>query len=887
MTSYEVHFPIVGIAKHIGRCIFHEFKIMWFWCKISYSQLGETNNCQVCPLCKTQHQTMDARRLFLHSFFMVHLFMLCSSVDTIARNQTIKEGQLLISEENHFALGFFSPGNSRYRYLGIWFHTISEQTVVWVANRDNPITGSSGVLSVNHNGNLVLYGDHDQIFPVWSANVSVVAADACEAQLLDTGNLVLVQGRNKKILWQSFDYPTNTLLQGMKIGVNLKTGMETFLTSWRSAHDPGIGNYSFRLNPSGSPEFYLYKGTNPYWRSIPWPWRTNAEVYKNSFVNNLEDIYYTYSADYSSVIIRVVVEESGLLKRLTWHESDSQWKEYWSAPKHKCDSLGQCGPNSLCDPYNFTNYECACLPGYEPKFPKDWHLRDGSGGCIRKRLESSSVCGHEEGFVKLSMVKIPVSSAAVWVDMSMSQMDCQKECKNNCSCTAYASIPIAGKGTGCLSWYGEIMDTIDHTYYGYDLYVRVDAVELAKQARKSYRSLKMEGTLPILVLCVASVWFVVTIFTCLWLRRKVKKRRNRRSVDQISGYKDTFTANELGDSNKHPDLAFLSLNTILVATNNLSSANKIGQGGFGSVYKGRLANGQDIAVKRLSKNSGQGKEEFKNEVMLIAQLQHRNLVKLLGCCIQGEERILIYEYLPNGSLDLFIFDETRKSCLSWNKRFSIILGIARGILYLHEDSRLRVIHRDLKSSNILLDAEMNPKISDFGLAKVLKDDQIQNKTSRVVGTYGYMSPEYAVFGRFSIKSDVFSFGVVLLEIVSGKKNNGFIHDLSLSLIGHVWELWREDRALEIIDSSLKDSYNPDEALRCIQVGLLCVQEAAFDRPTMLQVVLMLSSETTLPSPKQPAFIFRKSCSSSNSSLVGEDGSACSINDVTITAVTTR
>ncbi|KAJ9168975.1 hypothetical protein P3X46_020447 [Hevea brasiliensis] len=833
----------------------------------------------------------DAKRLFLNSLLMIHLFTssFCSRTsDIVTINQTIKEGQLLISKENHFALGFFSPGNSRYRYLGIWFHKIPEQTVVWVANRDNPINGSSGVLSVNHHGNLVLYGDHNQIFPVWSANVSVEVADACEAQLLDTGNLVLVHGRNKRIVWQSFNYPTNTLLQGMKIGVNKKTGLERFLTSWRSAHDPGTGDYSFRLNPSGSPEFYLYKGAKHYWRTNPWPWREYAEAFNYSFVNNLEEIYFAFSIDYSSVILIAIVDESGLLKRLTWHESDGQWKEYWSAPKHKCDSIGRCGPNSLCDPYNITSYECACLPGYEPKFPRDWHLRDGSGGCIRKRLKSSSVCGHEEGFVKLSMVKIPVASAAVWVDMSMSQMDCEKECKNNCSCSAYASIPIAGKETGCLAWYGELIDTIYHIDYGYDLHVRVDAIELAEEARKSHSSLKMEGMLPILVSSVASVWFAIAIFAYLWLRRRrVKNKRNRRSIDLLSGYKDTLIANEVEDSSKHPDLAFLSLSTILVATDNLSPAKKIGQGGFGSVYKGQLRNGQDIAVKRLSKNSGQGIEEFKNEVMLIAKLQHRNLVKLLGCCIQGEERILIYEYLPNGSLDLFLFDHTRKSCLSWSKRFNIIVGIARGILYLHEDSRLRVIHRDLKCSNILLDAEMNPKISDFGLAKTLKGDQIQYKTSRVVGTYGYMSPEYAVFGKFSTKSDVFSFGVILLETLSGKKSNGFIQDPSLSLIGHVWELWRQGKALEIIDSSLKDSYNSDEALRCIQVGLLCVQEDALDRPTMLKVVLMLNSEIALPSPKQPAFVFRKSRSNSNSSLMGDDGSACSINDVTITVGSTR
>ncbi|KAG5235591.1 G-type lectin S-receptor serine/threonine-protein kinase [Salix suchowensis] len=176
------------------------------------------------------------------------------------------------------------------------------------------------------------------------------------------------------------------------------------------------------------------------------------------------------------------------------------------------------------------------------------------------------------------------------------------------------------------------------------------------------------------------------------------------------------------------------MSTIAHATDTFSDTNKLGEGGFGPVYKGILIGGQQIAVKRLSKSSGQGLDEFKNEVMLIAKLQHRNLVKLLGCCVHEDERMLIYEYMPNKSLDFFIFDQTRRKLLDWRKRINIIGGIARGLLYLHQDSRLRIIHRDIKPSNILVDEELNPKISDFGLARMFGGDQTEAKTNRVVGT---------------------------------------------------------------------------------------------------------------------------------------------------------
>ncbi|ONI02217.1 hypothetical protein PRUPE_6G184500 [Prunus persica] len=289
-------------------------------------------------------------------------------------------------------------------------------------------------------------------------------------------------------------------------------------------------------------------------------------------------------------------------------------------------------------------------------------------------------------------------------------------------------------------------------------------------------------------------------------------------------------------------------------TGKLIQANKLGQGGFGSVYRGRLSNGKDIAVKRLSTNSGQGDFEFKNEVLLVAKLQHRNLVTLLGFCLEGNERLLIYEYVPNASLDHIIFDPTKRAQLDWVRRYKIIVGTARGLLYLHEDSRLKIIHRDLKASNILIDAEMNPKISDFGMARLFVPDQTQGNTSRIVGTFGYMAPEYAMRGHFSVKSDVYSFGVLVLEIVSGQKNSGFQHgENAEDLLSFAWRSWREGTSSNLIDPTLKTG-SRNEIMRCIHIGLLCVQENVADRPTMASVILMMNSYSfTLPVPSQPAF----------------------------------
>ncbi|XP_027083732.2 G-type lectin S-receptor-like serine/threonine-protein kinase At1g11330 [Coffea arabica] len=313
---------------------------------------------------------------------------------------------------------------------------------------------------------------------------------------------------------------------------------------------------------------------------------------------------------------------------------------------------------------------------------------------------------------------------------------------------------------------------------------------------------------------------------------------------------------EMGSVNDQ-ELPLFNLQAIETTTDQFAMQNKLGEAGFGPVYKGKLPQGQEIAVKRLSQRSGQGVKEFMNEVTLISKLQHRNLVRLLGCCIQGDEYILIYEYMPNRSLDSFMFDSTKRTLLDWTKRVSIIEGTAQGLLYLHRYSRLRIIHRDLKASNILLDSDMNPKISDFGMARIFGENETRSKTTKIAGTYGYMAPEYAMDGLFSEKSDVFSFGIIVVEIISGHRNMAFFEsDSSLNLLGHASNLWKEEKPLELLDSAVANSScSASEVVGCLQLGLLCVQDRAVDRPCMSDVISMLRNDTiVVPLPKEPAFL---------------------------------
>ncbi|XAR65586.1 Non-specific serine/threonine protein kinase [Bertholletia excelsa] len=340
-----------------------------------------------------------------------------------------------------------------------------------------------------------------------------------------------------------------------------------------------------------------------------------------------------------------------------------------------------------------------------------------------------------------------------------------------------------------------------------------------------------------IIVLVPTVLLIVLTFTCLHLMRKLKKK--------VEG-----EVASLGPSSLLFDLA-----KVRAVTNNFSNANKLGKGAFGPVYKGQLPNGQEIAIKRLASSSKQGEVQFENEIKSLAQLQHRNLVRLLGFCLDGKERLLIYEFVSNGSLDRFIFDPLKREFLNWDTRYKIIVGIAQGLLYLHEESKHQIIHRDLKAANILLDDDMNPRIADFGTARLLDIDQSQGQTKIIAGTFGYMPPEYLKYGQFSAKTDIFSFGVLILEIVTGLKNGDYRgSDHIDSLLIYAWNNWRQGKASSLIDPTISGG-STSEMMRCIHIGLLCAQENAAKRPTMASVVLMLNCvSTSLSSPSKPGFM---------------------------------
>ncbi|KAG6514667.1 hypothetical protein ZIOFF_025036 [Zingiber officinale] len=719
------------------------------------------------------------------------------------QSSSLVNGQTLRSTGELFQLGFFNPDNSSGKgYLGIWYCNLTPQegTVVWIANRNKSVNTSMASFNLTSDGNLILFEEHRI---VWSTGTRSTGLNYTRLHLLDSGNLVL-NDSNSINLWQSFDHPgdSQTYVPGMKLGFNFRTNTSRRQVSWRSPKDPSPGDYAHVVLALAIPDIVMLKGSAKTHRGGPWngygfvgdPMMVTSQVVSSvrlSFVSNKNEIY--FMANYTATPTRVL-SRSVLFANGTFQLwfLDRGGNGEWQ--------LLWSIPQDDCDIYNRCGRNSVCT-WYYYTFNCDCLNgfvkieKNGSseaGWCEREKPLN---CSSNNQFSKVSNVKVPDTENAT-ARGNMSLDECKTWCLNDCSCVAYAL--ISGDDGSCITWPGDLLDLRAFVVGGNDLYVRLAGEHLLDHP-------------------------------------------NHKDQHEIRGAESLL----------------FDLVAIRIATDNFSDGNKLGEGGFGPVYKGTLANGEHVAVKRLSRSSGQGLDELKNEVFLVAKLRHRNLVKLLGCCLESEEKLLVYSYLANTSLDKFLFDNSKRKQLDWTTRFKIIEGISRGLLYLHEDSPLKIIHRDLKASNILLDANMDPKISDFGLAKLFGADETQGNTQRIAGTFGYMAPEYAMHGLFSIKSDVYSYGVLVLEILTGQKNSGHRGiEYPIELVTHVvWRHWTQGSALQVIDQDLVKQCDAPQILRCIHIGLLCVQEDPTQRPTMANVVLMLNSHfVNLPIPSAPSFL---------------------------------
>ncbi|KAK7379269.1 hypothetical protein VNO80_04725 [Phaseolus coccineus] len=666
------------------------------------------------------------------------------NTDQLLQGHEFTTSDRLISPTGWYTMSFFQYEGSEDFYLGIRKSAeTSTNRNFWIANRNMPLHDPATILIIDEIGNLKIISNRER-----NSSIMLYSSDAgrevnsnttFNAILQDTGNLMFREmnqnGSLKRTLWQSFDHLSHVLMGGMKLGFNRKTGQNWSITSRRSEKTYSSGSFTLGLEPKTKQLVMWWRG-NIFWSSGQWSngsfANLNSPLYHKDFEFNYysdeNETYVSYLAGY------IDLEPSGSMYGNVAEASYSCVNDYF---------LSGCSM---------------------PSVPK---CRD----------HDSLYRGSRNSYGVMSGTSFKFDESE-----NLTSFDCWMKCLNNCSCEAYSY--VNEDETGCEIWSRDsanFVATTNLTAGGRQIYFLVGR---KKGKTKIWIISTIVGTIVLIILC----------FTCNKLRKKLKlkaedRKKRTKLLSEIGGNTTIPIAyNERNEQKKNgkssDDMHIFDFQIILEATANFSSTNKIGEGGFGPVYKGKLSSGQEVAIKRLSKSSGQGLIEFKNEAILIVKLQHTNLVRLLGFCIDKEERILVYKYLPNKSLNLYLFE-------------------------------------------------------------------FEERTKRIVGTFGYMSPEYAMMGVISTKLDVYSFGILLLEILSGKKNN---IDYPFNLVFNAWKLWNEGEALKLMDKNMNGSYSPTQMLRYIHIGLLCTQDQARDRPTMLEVVSFLSNEIAhLPKPKQPGF----------------------------------
>ncbi|KAL5797556.1 hypothetical protein ACOSQ2_002376 [Xanthoceras sorbifolium] len=765
-------------------------------------------------------------RCFLLVLFLFLNIQFSKGSDTLSPGQSLSGNQTLTSAGGIFELGFFTPGNSQNYYIGIWYKTLPNQTVVWVANRKEPLSDPfSSEFKLLEDGNLVLLNQSGAA--VWSTNSSSKVLNSTIAKLFDNANFIISNALDSSgVIWQSFDQPTNHWLPGGKLGYRKLTNGEFNLISWRSPENPAPSLFSLEIDKNGTSHLLMWNGTKPYWTSGEWTGKiftlvpeiqSNFYVTNITYVSNENESYFTYASAIPNALTRFKLDITGQLRQYVWQKDFGGWRLFWTRPSQQCEVYAFCGPFSVCNQKE--EPLCVCMKGFEPKKPNNWEAEDHTDGCVR-RVPLQCDGKEKDRFLVMGNMFFPVNSESLAVE---SVEECESACLSNCSCNAFAY------DNGCLIWKGDLLNlqlVVSDDKIGRDVHLRISKSDLIQTRVKPKKKTALIVSAAIAGFCIVCALVLVI----LW---------RRRSVGLLEGLEDS--------------LVLFKYRQLRRATNNFSE--KLGEGAFGSVFRGTLSNATAIAVKEL-KDLQQGEKQFHTEVKTVGMIQHINLVRLRGFCAEASKRFLVYEYMPNGSLESLLFRKSSK-ILDWQTRYTIATGTARGLAYLHEKCRDCIIHCDIKPENILLDAEYNPKVADFGLAKLM-GREFSRVLTTMRGTRGYLAPEWISGEAVTAKADVFSYGMLLLEVISGRRNSeqlesGFDGYFPLLVANTVQN--GED-VIGLLDDRLEGNAIIEELSRACKVACWCMQNDEKDRPTMGQVVQILEGVSEVSIPPMPRFLQR-------------------------------
>ncbi|KAL7617202.1 putative receptor protein kinase ZmPK1 [Lactuca sativa] len=751
---------------------------------------------------------------------------------------------VLISPDNVFTAGFYSVGNNAFCF-SIWFTkplSTGSHTVVWMANRDAPVNGKRSKLSLTKTGNLVLQ-DADQDLPIWTTRTRDLT-DSAELKLNNSGNLYL-QSKDEKILWQSFGFPTDTLLP------NQPLTKESMLVSSRSKTNHSSGFYRLFFD-SDNVLRLVYSG--PKVTGVYWPnpelraWDAGRSTYGSERTASIDTFgrfissdgwFFNSSDDGIQIMRRVTIDIDGNLRVYSLNENRTFWKVTWQAMAQTCMIHGSCGENSTCSNQPTFGRKCTCLPYHKMVNQTDW-----SYGCEPEFEQTLCGNGHDS-FLHLSHFDFYGYDLKYLPNVTLDV--CKEECMNMCSCKGFQY--KFDKKQGIFLCYPKflLLNGFSSVSFNGSLYLRVPKITLFSNTTKATQELglncsghpmmvEMErvydkknerGSIKFLLL-FTYVFGALEVVCIIYFFYKTRK-----SVTKSQGYLQAATGFER-----------FSYRDLRKASENFSM--EIGRGGGAIVYKGVLSDNRVAAIKRLKEaNSNQGEAEFLAEISTLGRLNHMNLIDIWGYCAEGKHRILVYEYMENGSLE----ENLHSKKLHWDKRFEVALGTAKGLAYLHEECLEWVLHCDVKPHNILLDQDYLPKVADFGLSKFFdRDGRDNSEFTKARGTRGYMAPEwFFVSLPITSKVDVYSYGVVMLEMITGRSPQG--GDQSGGYERPMVQWVREKVAdgyggksnwiEEIVDSTVKGEYDRIRMGNLIKVALQCAEEIKDARPTMSQVVDML------------------------------------------------